>query len=179
VWLALERTSKLCNVLFALTLCFEKQILSHFLLFQTKVRANEHDIYKDRYRRGEQLRNRIYWYKMLGISIFIIMTVLLTFIFDKKDSFWLEMKAVITICILGIEGFVTRNYIMTNWQFLSLMKRLRHFEYERHVRNEVTQAVLVTVALCALDLVNLITYAFDESNATGWRRNHQEGFEIC
>ena len=82
---------------------------------------------------------------------------------SNKGDIWVELqaKAKINVIILGVVSFVLRNFIYTHWQYLRLFRQMRHFDYKQHRDREVLLALLITIALGLINLIDLTTFAFD------------------
>ena len=85
-WLFIERICKLLNIFFGLTLAFEKQILSIFMIYQAHFPLNQHDVMKDNLRDLEQRINRRYWVQLTAITIFILSTCIFTAIIQDESK---------------------------------------------------------------------------------------------
>ena len=164
IWLTIERLCKLFNVYLGLTLIFEKQIYTLFMVYQVHLSPNQLDVMKDNYRRVEYQESRKYFYQMIGVTVFIVVTLGVTLLIPANNDNYMLWKVVDNLFILGIQGIVLRRYVITNLTFLQLMKNAFSYEYEQHVTREVSTFVITFVSFVLLDCSNVAIYFSDTIN---------------
>ena len=79
MWYTIERINKLFNIYLGLTMVFEKHILSLFMIYQTTFPTTQHDVMKDKFRQVEAKELRLYWYYIIGVTVFILTTIVVPF----------------------------------------------------------------------------------------------------
>ena len=132
------------------------------MIYQKHFKLNQLDVMKDKFRQVEKESNRFYWGLMLAVTVFIFLTLILTFsIRDENSVLWLPSKALTSLALVGMQGCVLRMYITVQRTFLSLMKQLHYYEYKLHVVRETVTLILITTTFIFLDLANLILYSAD------------------
>ena len=163
MWYTIERINKLFNIYLGLTMVFEKHILSLFMIYQTTFPTTQHDVMKDKFRQVEAKELRLYWYYIIGVTVFILTTIVVPFFlpWESNNDHYILFKTGINLFILGIQGMVLRRYQYTSLYFLNLMKKHYHHEYERHKVREWSLSILLWVSFVIIDLANVLIFSLD------------------
>ena len=164
LWLLIERICKLFNIYFGMTLVLEKEILCLFMVYQAHFDLSQHDVMKDKFRSLERRLNRTYWNNMLVFTVFVVLSLVLSFSVDNDTNAFLISKALINLALMSLQVIVLSMYSGSVWTFLNLMKKHHRYEYERHQMREKLTFALITVSFMFLDLLNLIIYSSDIIN---------------
>lgn len=66
---------------------------------------------------------------MVALAAMVAITIILTLAIPDENPAYFEVKLVVNVMILGIQGIYLRMYIKTTMTFLKLMKTHFHYEY--------------------------------------------------
>lgn len=102
VYFIIERFCKFCNIIFGLTLIFEKQILSLFMVYQAHFELNQHDVMKDELRKVESKINKRYWFKITAIFAYIVCTEIVSASLESEKTSFLITKAIFNLSLMSI-----------------------------------------------------------------------------
>ena len=72
------------------------------MIYQAHFNPNQHDVMKDKYRVFEHEANRNYWIYMFTVTIFIFITIILTYSVHESAKGYQVTKTVDNMLILGI-----------------------------------------------------------------------------
>ena len=73
---------------------------------------------------------------MICVTILIFITIILTIVIGGNSQDYMEIKLIVNLMILGVQGVVLRQYITNTSWFLNNMKQSFHYEYQKHVVRE-------------------------------------------